>query len=678
MKKILFSISLLALSIFQLEAQPINSASASQKYEIALEEYERGNWESARIYLQDYYKENKDELDIPFKIAESQFYIGNYEDADKWFERAFKKDKRGQYGSYNFLYGMTKKHLGQNKEAALAFKEYIGAADDPALAERARLEISGMELATRMEPNPKVVIELATGQMNKKTRELSPRRVGLDEMYYASHNRNSKVVLDGDDKDPYLKVMYAKKESDGWGKGKKVTKKVNREGFNTKDPFISLDGKRMYYVRLIMDEWSYEEVIETQLYMSYKDDDKWGPAKRVKGIGEGYAIHHPVLGELFGDEVMLFASDMDGGYGGMDIYYAKRIDDDQFENPVNLGQMINTSGDDVTPWYVDGKLYYSSDGWPTIGGLDIHVSEWNGSSWSKAENVGKDLNSSFDDWYFTIDEEGTYGAMASNRDGGSSMRGPNCCDDIWTVFIDNIVLDLDVRVVADGKPKEADIRLIRMNNNQYGQTEKAKTSSKNWKINRDQSYLIIAEAPGFIADTIDFTTAGINKTTTIEHTLMLKKAPEPKPEDIEPEYETYTTEEAIRLNNIYYDFDDDQILRDAEGDLNLIKDLMNQYPDMVIELSSHTDAQGNDAYNKNLSQRRAESARTWLIDEGITDSRIKAVGYGEKMILNRCKNNVKCSDDEHRFNRRTEFKIISGPTSIKIEKKRLRSLQKKN
>ena len=89
---------------------------------------------------------------------------------------------------------------------------------------------------------------------------------------------------------------------------------------------------------------------------------------------------------------------------------------------------------------------------------------------------------------------------------------------------------------------------------------------------------------------------------------------------------------------------------------------------MVIELSSHTDAQGNDNYNQRLSQRRAQSAVDWLIDNGIDPDRLRAVGYGETQILNRCRNGVKCTDDEHRFNRRTEFKIIEGPTSIEIKK----------
>ena len=129
-----------------------------------------------------------------------------------------------------------------------------------------------------------------------------------------------------------------------------------------------------------------------------------------------------------------------------------------------------------------------------------------------------------------------------------------------------------------------------------------------------------------------------------------------------------TINQPIRLNNIYYDFDDDKILPDAEQDLNTLHDLLIEYPDMIIELSSHTDSQGRGSYNEDLSQRRAESATDWLLDKGIDKKRIKPVGYGESVILNKCKNGVKCTDDEHRENRRTEFKIIAGPQTIEIKK----------
>ena len=145
----------------------------------------------------------------------------------------------------------------------------------------------------------------------------------------------------------------------------------------------------------------------------------------------------------------------------------------------------------------------------------------------------------------------------------------------------------------------------------------------------------------------------------------IPKPPEPeKPK--EPEFEIYTTNQPIELQNIFYDYNDDKILPDAEPDLSIILDLMNKYPDMKIELASHTDSRGKDKYNLDLSQRRASSAKKWLVQRGITPPRIRAVGKGEKEIRNQCTNGVKCEDEEHRYNRRTEFKITEGPTTIQI------------
>lgn len=175
-----------------------------------------------------------------------------------------------------------------------------------------------------------------------------------------------------------------------------------------------------------------------------------------------------------------------------------------------------------------------------------------------------------------------------------------------------------------------------------------------------------------------FNTTGIKRTTKIEKKLTLrlvKKAPVDGVDSI-----VISTNEPIRLNNIYYDFDDDKILTDAEQDLLVIVGLMQQYPDMKIELSSHTDSQGKDTYNENLSQRRADSAKKWVVGKGISPDRIVPKGYGEQVILNGCTNGVKCSDEEHRFNRRTEFKITEGPTEITIKKieTRPRTQEKKN
>ena len=180
----------------------------------------------------------------------------------------------------------------------------------------------------------------------------------------------------------------------------------------------------------------------------------------------------------------------------------------------------------------------------------------------------------------------------------------------------------------------------------------------------EKSYMAIATREGYQSDTLTFNTVGVRRSVKVDKKFTLRM------DRKEPDSIVVTINEPIRLNSIYYDFNDDKILPDAEPDLQYLTDIMKQYPDIKIELSSHTDARGNDDYNQKLSQRRAESARRWLVERGgINADRIAPVGYGEKQLLNQCQNGVECTEDEHRFNRRTEFKIISGPTTITIERK---------
>jgi peptidoglycan-associated lipoprotein len=186
-------------------------------------------------------------------------------------------------------------------------------------------------------------------------------------------------------------------------------------------------------------------------------------------------------------------------------------------------------------------------------------------------------------------------------------------------------------------------------------------------LDADKTYKAYISREGFYPDSITFNTNGIFDDYTVKKTLVLRPRP------VAEEYDQYSINEPIRLNNIYYDLDKDNILPAAERDLGYLRELMEQYADMIIELSSHTDSQGDSPYNQKLSQRRADSAKRWLVNEGITATRIKTVGYGEKVLLNRCKNGVKCSDEEHQVNRRTEFKIIAGPETILVKKDRMKN-----
>ncbi|MBK8485223.1 MAG: OmpA family protein [Saprospiraceae bacterium] len=189
-------------------------------------------------------------------------------------------------------------------------------------------------------------------------------------------------------------------------------------------------------------------------------------------------------------------------------------------------------------------------------------------------------------------------------------------------------------------------------------------------LDKDRSYKIVVSKEGYFPADFQVNTVGITSDQSMKKEVILRVMPP------ESDVEIITISEPIRLNNIYYDFDDDKILLDAEKDLMVLKGLMDKYSDMVIELSSHTDSRGDDNYNEKLSQRRANSAKKWLVGKGVTAARIVAKGYGEDKILNNCTNGEDCTEEEHRFNRRSEFKILSGPTTIEVKKEVLNKKSK--
>lgn len=205
------------------------------------------------------------------------------------------------------------------------------------------------------------------------------------------------------------------------------------------------------------------------------------------------------------------------------------------------------------------------------------------------------------------------------------------------------------------------------------------TLVKDWPFNMDvdpeSPTEIVIKVPSFIPDTISIIPGELKPGMGIKHLIdprkIVEEVPEEKKEEIIEEKseeiieEIIYREEPIILENIYYDFDDDTILEESEEEMTHLLKLLNRHPDMIIELSSHTDVRGNDDYNIDLSQRRADSATQWLFMRGIDRDRIVSRGYGETRLINHCENDVPCSEDLHRKNRRTEFKIIAGPTSVR-------------
>lgn len=695
MKKLILFSAIFTFMANVMMAQPLNKQTPAMMISTGDEQVELLNFYGALEWYEKAYDTDKDlrDNDLAYKIANLHYLLRDYRKAERWYKRVVNKRYRKGTNPYlpeaRFIYGRTLKMAENYDEAIVQLEMYLKESKNEVNKLLAEAELTGAQMALGMIPVTGVFIENA-GKANTKTTETSPFLTDDGTLYYASFLSDEFTVIDGKEGDYHLKIATStrkelkkrrgrrgSKEKDGkpelgdFEKGKAITTKINREGYHTGNVTISPDGNTMFFTRMQMElDGKGNTVGESKLYYSERNGNSWTGAKEVAGVNGEWLVKHPTVGEHFGNEVLFFSANMPGGEGGFDIYYATKKGEGVYGDPINLGEVLNTSGDDITPFYRDGNIYFSSTGHPGVGGFDIFSSQWNGSYWTKPINLGKGYNSPVDDFHFTLDKSGYNGALVSNRVGTKSVKSKTCCDDIFILRIPEVVLEL-LATTFDEKDQAlpgVSVSLIEVEGKDTEAQTNAKGNNFGFTLNEEVSYMVIGKAEGYYPDTAYINTVGLTESTVIERQLKLRALPPPPDEEVEIEI---ITEKPIELKNILFDFDDAKILPEMESDLGLVLEIMNEYPDMVIELGSHTDAQGNDSYNQRLSQRRATSSKTWLTERGIKADRIKAVGYGETQIRNQCVNGVKCPDEEHRYNRRTEFKIISGPTSIKIKEIRL-------
>lgn len=687
-----FLLLLICCSVAQLAAQPLAGSSTYEKLIESAELAESQlNWSAALDKYKEAYEKEEDE-ELVSKMAKLNYELRDYNSAQRDYKRVFRKIEPtdSTFNDHRFLYGRSLKIMGEYDDAIMVLQDFLRHATDKDLRTLAEREITGAELAqnTNMETS-EVKVETAGRQINGSFSEYSPALSTDGKTLYFSTWDASEVVVPVDPNDPknFSRIFMSnqkegKKGEKEWDKPEVLGEEVNRPGAHTANPAISSDGRRMYYNRI---EFTGNVATKSELYVSDVEDTGWKSGNPVTSLNGDYLILQPAMGELFGGEVIFFTSDMPGGTGGLDLYYAP-YEGGSFGDPVNLGPTVNTVGDDMTPFYFDGTLYFASTGYPTFGGSDIFYSVWNGSNWSTPENMGPGFNTSQDDQSFRLYGDGYVGFLTSNRLGGRSVKSKTCCDDIYGFQIARLYADLVAGIFTDDRKPlvGGSMRLVSQNGGGGDTKQNPDGNAFNFGLELENEYLLIADHPKYYPDTFEFNTLGLAETKHYEQRFFLKARPVPPPK---PVFDTLTLEKAIVLENLLYDFNKANIRPDAEQDLIVLQGFMDTFPDMTIELGSHTDARGKDSYNLDLSKRRADSARRWLIQKGISPERIKTQGYGKtvpqtvndrhvelydwlplgQVLTEQYINGLPTEEQQevaHQLNRRTEFKILAGPTSF--------------
>ncbi|GAA3655360.1 OmpA family protein [Flavivirga jejuensis] len=411
---------------------------------------------------------------------------------------------------------------------------------------------------------------------------------------------------------------------------------------------ITKDGKTIYFSRnnynkdvLGKDE---EGMTNLKIYKATLIEGKWTNIEELPFNNKAFSNGHPALNN---DETKLyFASNRSGGFGGTDIYYVDINSDGSFGTPQNSGDVVNTDKNERFPFINnEGVLFFASDGHPGLGMLDIFgtVSDKNNNI-INILNLGVPVNSSKDDFSFFMNEDGVSGYFASNRDGGVGS------DDIYAYIripqlkIEGTVAD----VTTNESVPNAIVTLLDTNDKQIARLETDENGYYEINIDRDTDYKINIKKDNYIDDTRHITSKGVeNKVTSITENFNLNRIIK----KVAPITEFYP---------IYFDFNKFDIRRDGTVELDRIVNLMmNIYPSMVIKIESHTDSRGSFEYNNKLSLDRAKATYNYLIEKGVDPARITEYkGYGEQKLANDCDDSVKCTEEQHETNRRTQFIVV--------------------
>jgi outer membrane protein OmpA-like peptidoglycan-associated protein/tetratricopeptide (TPR) repeat protein len=405
-------------------------------------------------------------------------------------------------------------------------------------------------------------------------------------------------------------------------------------------------------------------------YKSSKGTSKDGKVKLKMFIAKGdnlkdivpfpynndeYSVGHPTVSK--DGKVLIFASDMNRGSGGVDLYYSVRINEKQdWGRPVNLGRKINTEGDEEFPFLDDNNvLYFSSNGLAGLGGLDVFSVQLKDlAPVGVPKNLGAPFNSSFDD--FGVAKTGKLtGYLSSNRLGN---------DDIYS-FVQKqfgIILKGVVTDATTGLPlKNTKVTLRNGEDEEILELDDKGQFSK--PLMKDVGYELKAALVNYLPERSYVGTDGITKDSIIYVPIKLKGINDIQKFVID---NCDSLKKVFYVENIYYDLDKYFIRTDAELNLNKLIKLMTKYPDLKVVTRSHCDSRASEGYNRVLSLRRGESAKAYLVKNGIDASRVSVQYYGKSRLVNGCKDGVPCSEAEQQMNRRTEFEIIYNGINLAL------------
>lgn len=605
--------------------------------------FARGEYETAiQLYKSDVARGKNAPLSN-YRIGESYRLSNRVEQAESFYKAAI--DGKVKAPDVVFYYGQALKANGKFDEAAAQFDAYAQNSAGRKLAPLAEIESRNAKMANTivaMQTNNEV---MALDQVNTPAAEFGSTRIpDTKELVFASGREGKKYLGNGENFNDLYAVKFDDADKMTGGTVRKLEPLFNTENKHEASATYTPDGKVMVFAR--SNDGSKKGLLSVDLWISYFKNGAWSEPVLANINDRTTDDFAPAFAP--DGQTLYFTSSRRGGLGGNDIYKATLGPNGRFSPAENLGDQINTPGNDNFPAVApDNTLYFSSDGQPGLGKLDIFMVDK-----GKVVNLGTPVNSAGDDFapYFTGKDVGVF---SSNRAGGKGS------DDLYmfrkkplklvTFIVDGTLVERNDKTGETLPVSSEAVTLFGKN----GQKLQEVTTGPNGKFTMKldsaaASYSLIADRPGYFA--------ARNSVSTIGRKPAQDQLPDPVNEISVPVTLTLTKivkNKAIVVDNIFYDYDKADIRPDAAAELDKLVSTLNDNPKITIELSSHTDSRGKDAYNQALSQKRAQSAVDYIISKGVDKSRITAKGYGETQPVLK---NAKTEEDFQR-NRRTEFKV---------------------
>lgn len=607
---------------------------------VAEREFESFNYAVAVDRYQEAYAK-KPSLQAMKGIAKSYYQLRDFQNAEIWYSRLAKLENTT--GEDILLYAHSLRNNAKFREAKAQYQRLENHPNRSVSLDELHMFYLSCDSAVVWIQNPRIDQEIENfGVMNSKFSDFGATNYRGQLVFSSDRNMNDNAAVYGWTGNAYLSLFTLnagkiERFPLTWYNAEhhvgpvSFSERSNEVFFSVTRALTSSERRKA----------SKMATVNVEVFYNDLSANDWGHnAKPFKynNITE-WSVGDPFLSQS--GDTLYFVSDMPGGMGGTDIFYVIKQADGEWGNAINMGPLVNTSGDERFPSKDDnGAFYFSSDGHIGMGGLDIFVVK--NTTGSKVENLGYPINSPADDFSIRFDQFSS-GYLASNRVGGQGL------DDVYRFSLNReIKIDLQGKVLNNksGLPVSGASVILK---DVSGTKEDVflysrEDGSFNFNLDTEKEYQLTAAQTGFkIFNPVTLSTKGLKESQTLRQDLRL---------------EPVEQQEVVVLRNIYFDFDKSDIRPDAAYELSKIHSFLISDPEVRIELSAHTDSRGTEAYNMALSQRRAESVIAFLVERGIDPNRLIAKGYGFSKLANHCAPGVECSEEEHEFNRRVEFFVL--------------------